>query len=210
MLISLFLVDHAAADIPFLALSPGLAIDKVQTQHTRTRAVPSASMLREGDAGSERPSPPRAPSLTTCLPTPISGVGTQRGWRAGGLGRVIALGGLRRAGAEKGIKLPSLGPPGVAPSLGWFGQRSHLLPPGGSGAEPAPGAARARWRVRGAGCRRAAPGQARKPGGARDPPARPGVWRAQGARGWGPSWALEAEIAGIGRRWWKEIAHREA
>lgn len=86
MLISLFLVDHAAADIPFLALSPGLAIDKVQTQHTRTRAVPSASMLGEGDAGSERPSPPRAPSLTTCLPTPISGVGTQRGWRAGGWG----------------------------------------------------------------------------------------------------------------------------
>lgn len=170
-------------------------------------------MLGEGGAGSERQSQPAACPQPQDLPSlPHLGGGEPERPARRGLGRVIALGGLRRAGAEKGIKLPFLGPPGVAPSLGVV--RPTLSPPP---TRRQPGRARPLRRLRtleGAGrrvpCRRAAPGQARKPGGARDPPARPGVWRAQGARGWGPSWAPEAEIAGIGRRWWKEIAHRKA
>lgn len=83
-------------------------------------------MLGEGGAGTEGPSPRVPLSLTTCLPSPISAVGNQRRWRAGGCGgsshwedcgeteprresKFLSSG--SRSGAQPRVVRPTLSPP---------------------------------------------------------------------------------------------------
>lgn len=154
------------ADIPFLALTPGLAIDKVQTQRTRTRAVPSASMLGEGGAGTDRPSPLRAPQSHDLPCLPHLGGGKPEMLTRQGLGRVIALGRLRRAGARRGLNFLFSGLQESRPASGGSFKALASSSPAVAGPSPPPAPpARAGgcWAQGAGGPRRASPGSREGP-----------------------------------------------
>lgn len=190
MLISLFLVDRAAvADIPS-RLNPG-------SRHQES-ASPTQPEMGSG------PPPPRCwggalgrrgsrargnltrrlpLSLKTCLPSPISAVGNQRRWRAGGrgpgTGQGVALGGLPRVGAgEGGVQLP------------FFRLPESRLASGGSTAALASSLPAAGWRLA------ATAGRSRLP---RRPRGLEG-WSARGAGALGPRRARAGSREGLAIR----------